>query len=89
MAGQRGECNLRSAGDSQGLQSWFSDKCKYLLWLWVLCGQSPCGNNRLQQHRQRWLIAVFWVLQGLKLLDEYEYIAIFDADFKPNTDFLV
>lgn len=31
----------------------------------------------------------FWVLQGLELLREYEYITVFDADFKPKTDFLV
>ncbi len=28
-------------------------------------------------------------LQGLELLKEYDYVAIFDADFKPDTDFLV
>ena len=28
-------------------------------------------------------------LQGLDLLSDYDYIAIFDADFKPDSDFLV
>ena len=27
--------------------------------------------------------------QGLEALKEYDYVAIFDADFKPDTDFLV
>ena len=27
--------------------------------------------------------------QGLDLLSDYDYIAIFDADFKPDSDFLV
>ena len=27
--------------------------------------------------------------QGLEVLKEYDYVAIFDADFKPDTDFLV
>ncbi len=29
------------------------------------------------------------VVQGLDLLSDYDYIAIFDADFKPDSDFLV
>lgn len=29
------------------------------------------------------------LLQGLERLAEYDYVAIFDADFKPDTDFLV
>ncbi len=28
-------------------------------------------------------------VQGLDLLSDYDYIAIFDADFKPDSDFLV
>lgn len=28
-------------------------------------------------------------LQGLEALAEYDYVAIFDADFKPDADFLV
>lgn len=28
-------------------------------------------------------------MQGLDLLSDYDYIAIFDADFKPDSDFLV
>lgn len=28
-------------------------------------------------------------VQGLERLAEYDYVAIFDADFKPDTDFLV
>lgn len=28
-------------------------------------------------------------MQGLDLLADYDYIAIFDADFKPEPDFLV
>ena len=28
-------------------------------------------------------------LQGLDRLAEYDYVAIFDADFKPDADFLV
>ena len=28
-------------------------------------------------------------MQGLERLAEYDYVAIFDADFKPDTDFLV
>ena len=28
-------------------------------------------------------------VQGLDLLGEYQYVAIFDADFKPEADFLV
>ena len=28
-------------------------------------------------------------MQGLELLDDYEFVAIFDADFKPDADFLV
>ena len=28
-------------------------------------------------------------MQGLARLAEYDYVAIFDADFKPDTDFLV
>lgn len=28
-------------------------------------------------------------LQGLERLAEYDYVAIFDADFKPDADFLV
>ena len=31
--------------------------------------------------------AVF--IQGLDRLAEYDYVAIFDADFKPDADFLV
>ena len=27
--------------------------------------------------------------QGMDLLSDYDYIAIFDADFKPEPDFLV
>lgn len=27
--------------------------------------------------------------QGLERLAEYDYVAIFDADFKPDADFLV
>ena len=29
------------------------------------------------------------ILQGLDMLSDYDYIAIFDADFKPDSDFLV
>ncbi len=29
------------------------------------------------------------IMQGLDLLSDYDYIAIFDADFKPDSDFLV
>ena len=29
------------------------------------------------------------VVQGLDRLAEYDYVAIFDADFKPDADFLV
>ncbi len=28
-------------------------------------------------------------VQGLERLAEYDYVAIFDADFKPDADFLV
>lgn len=28
-------------------------------------------------------------VQGLEQLSEYDYVAIFDADFKPEADFLV
>ena len=28
-------------------------------------------------------------MQGLERLAEYDYVAIFDADFKPDADFLV
>ncbi len=28
-------------------------------------------------------------MQGLDRLAEYDYVAIFDADFKPDADFLV
>jgi hypothetical protein len=28
-------------------------------------------------------------MQGLDMLSDYDYIAIFDADFKPEPDFLV
>ena len=28
-------------------------------------------------------------LQGLDMLADYDYVAIFDADFKPDADFLV
>ena len=28
-------------------------------------------------------------IQGLDRLAEYDYVAIFDADFKPDADFLV
>lgn len=28
-------------------------------------------------------------MQGLERLAEYDYVAIFDADFKPESDFLV
>ena len=31
----------------------------------------------------------FLLIQGLERLAEYDYVAIFDADFKPDTDFLV
>ena len=31
----------------------------------------------------------FLPIQGLERLAEYDYVAIFDADFKPDTDFLV
>ena len=31
----------------------------------------------------------FCLVQGLELLREYEYVAVFDADFKPDPDFLV
>ena len=27
--------------------------------------------------------------QGLDMLSDYDYVAIFDADFKPDPDFLV
>ena len=30
-----------------------------------------------------------WFLQGMELLVDYDYVAIFDADFKPDPDFLV
>ena len=30
-----------------------------------------------------------YIAQGLDLLSDYDYIAIFDADFKPDSDFLV
>ena len=30
-----------------------------------------------------------WCLQGLELLAQYQHVAIFDADFKPEPDFLV
>lgn len=29
------------------------------------------------------------LVQGLERLAEYDYVAIFDADFKPDADFLV
>ena len=28
-------------------------------------------------------------VQGMELLVDYDYVAIFDADFKPDPDFLV
>ena len=28
-------------------------------------------------------------MQGLQRLGEYDYVAIFDADFKPDSEFLV
>lgn len=28
-------------------------------------------------------------LQGLERLEEYDFVAVFDADFKPDSDFLV
>ena len=28
-------------------------------------------------------------LQGLQRLQDFEFVAIFDADFKPDSDFLV
>ena len=33
------------------------------------------------------ILACAW--QGMELLVDYDYIAIFDADFKPDPDFLV
>ena len=33
--------------------------------------------------------SLFWLVQGLDMLSDYDYIAIFDADFKPEPDFLV
>ena len=35
------------------------------------------------------LIIMLLIMQGLDLLSDYDYIAIFDADFKPDSDFLV
>ena len=32
---------------------------------------------------------VLWLQQGMELLVDYDYVAIFDADFKPDSDFLV
>lgn len=32
---------------------------------------------------------VCFAVQGLDRLAEYDYVAIFDADFKPDADFLV
>lgn len=60
--------------------------------------QQPCGASIVQavplMHTSaaaplltidsKWL----W-LQGLDLLGDYDYVAIFDADFKPDAEFLV
>ena len=36
-----------------------------------------------------WVSDIVLPGQGLEILKEYDYVAIFDADFKPDTDFLV
>ena len=50
----------------------------------VVC--NACGRDSLNKEQKTETIVHE---QGLEVLKEYDYVAIFDADFKPDTDFLV